>query len=565
VKQSPSGRKSARGAESSRPQHTAHLVASAIVRIMIVVVLLLGILLAVVRESTAAASASKQANLAASVAADLEAVGQANADLESSFERASGVQDVSVRVAEFSTSNATGIRGTGAFSTYVQRSLHLPKETAARDAYERATNAWDDVAARFGAVLVSPATSPATIAKSMQQLRVLQDARQTRLASLRSLYLDQAASDETRVAQAQHEVVNTAIWAIAVIGALGVAITIFAARRASRQLKARARVEQERAATERRTDFEARVQRSMALSVDEPAVLASVEHTFEAVGYPAAELLLADTEGGELVRAIAPQSGTGCGVRRASDCPAVRLRQRLDFTDAGAIDACPFLRERDASVSQCVCVPVTIGDQTLAILRTEAPTAEKLSGEDAEWIAILARNTGERISALRAFANSQQQASTDSLTGLANRRTLERAIDSRVPAGAYAVVFADIDHFKDLNDTFGHETGDDCLRAFARVLGRATRPGDLCARYGGEEFVVLLPDARSGDAEGVAERIQVFLAEELRDTRLAPFTVSVGIATTDHASSIEEIIRAADHAMFEAKAAGRNRIVTEAV
>jgi diguanylate cyclase (GGDEF)-like protein len=303
----------------------------------------------------------------------------------------------------------------------------------------------------------------------------------------------------------------------------------------------------------------------MALSVDETAVLASVTHTFEAVGFRSAEFLVADTEGGELTRAIPPASGDGCGVERASDCPAVRLRQRLDFADANAIDACPFLRVRHESVSQCVCVPVTIGDQTLAILRTEAPSAETVSTDDADWIAILARNTGERISALRAFASSQQQASTDSLTGLANRRTLEHAIRSRMTTGSYAVVFADIDHFKDLNDTFGHETGDDCLRAFARVLGRATRPGDLCARYGGEEFVVLLPDARSADAEGVAERIQIFLADELKSTRLAPFTVSVGIATADHASSIDEIIRAADHAMFQAKAGGRNRIVSETV
>jgi diguanylate cyclase (GGDEF)-like protein len=540
-------------------------VASAIVRITIVVVLLVSVLVMVSREATSAAASSRRANLAASVAADLEAVGQANNDLESTFERASGVQDVSVRVGEFSTSNATGIRGTGAFSTYVQRSLHLAREPAARTAYERATNAWDDLAARFGAVLVSPSTPPATIATSMQRLRALQDTRQSRLSNLRNLYLDEAAADETNVARSQHEVLNTARWASGIVAVVGLALMILAGRRASRRTKERTRAERERAATERRTDFEARVQRSMALSVDEPAVLASVGHTLEASGFRAAEFLMAESEGGELSRAIAPKAGGGCNVERAADCPAVRLRQRLDFSDADAIDACPFLRDRRDVANECVCVPVTIGDQTLAILRAEAPATEELTVEDADWISILARNAGERISALRAFANSQQQASTDSLTGLANRRTLEHAIATRTATGSYAVVFADIDHFKDLNDTFGHETGDDCLRAFARVLSRATRPGDLCARYGGEEFVVLLPEARSADAESIAERIQVLLAEELRDTRLAPFTVSVGIASTTHASSIEDVIRAADHAMFQAKSAGRNRIVAETV
>jgi diguanylate cyclase (GGDEF)-like protein len=540
-------------------------VAAAIARIAIVMVLLVSVLLVVAGESTSAATASRRANLAASVAADIEAVGQANTELESTFERASGLQDVTVRVAEFSTSNATGIRGTGAFSTYVQRSLHLARETAARSAYERATNAWDDFAAHFGALLVTPSTSTATIATSMQRLRVLQDARQSRLSNLRNLYLAEAAADETSVARSQQEVLNTAKWAIGIVSVVGVGLMVIAGRRASRRTKERGRIERERAMTERRTDFEARVQRSMALSVDEPAVLASVGHTFEAAGLRSAEFLMAESEGGELTRAIAPSAGGGCNVERASDCPAVRLRQRLDFSDADAIDACPFLRDRREMASECVCVPVTIGDQTLAILRAEAPAAEELSAEDADWISILARNAGERISALRAFANSQHQASTDSLTGLANRRTLEHAIASRTATGSYAVVFADIDHFKDLNDTFGHETGDDCLRAFARVLSRATRPGDLCARYGGEEFVVLLPDARSADAESIAERIQVLLAEELRDTRLAPFTVSVGIASTNHASSIDEVIRAADHAMFQAKSAGRNRIVAETV
>jgi diguanylate cyclase (GGDEF)-like protein len=252
-------------------------------------------------------------------------------------------------------------------------------------------------------------------------------------------------------------------------------------------------------------------------------------------------------------------------VGRASDCPAVRLRQRLDFSDADAIDACPYLRQRHSAVSQCVCVPVTIADQTQAVFRTEAATGEHLSIEQADWVTILARNVGEKISALRAFANSQHQAATDSLTGLANRRSLEEAIVTRITSGTYAALFADIDHFKDLNDTFGHEIGDDCLRAFARVLERATRPGDLCARYGGEEFVVLLPTAAREDAELVAERIQTLLVEELRSAHLAPFTVSIGIASTDHAASIEEVIRAADHAMFDAKAAGRNRIVAELV
>ncbi len=344
--------------------------------------------------------------------------------------------------------------------------------------------------------------------------------------------------------------------------AFGIALMVISGRRASRRLAQRTRVERARATAERRTDFEARLQRSMALAVNESAVVESVGHTLAVVGLPGAELLVAERAGGHLTRTIAPTVGTGCGVERSADCPALRLRQRLDFPAPDAIDACAFLRARHGEIGQAVCIPVVIADQTLSILRADSPAGEPLTTEQADWIAIVAHNTGEKISGLRAFAHSQHQAATDPLTGLANRRSLEQSVGTRITTGVYAIVFADIDNFKDLNDTYGHEIGDECLRAFARVLNRATRPGDICTRYGGEEFVVVLPDASNRDAEGVAERTQMLLSAEHQSAHLPPFTVSLGIASTDEATSLEEVIRAADHAMFAAKAAGRNQIVT---
>jgi diguanylate cyclase (GGDEF)-like protein len=554
-----------RARRAVRPVRGSRLVASAVVQILIVVLLLVSVLVVVSRNASTASRASRRANALSGVSADLEAVSNANVELESVFERAASIQDLGTRVAQFSTANATGIQGTGAFSTYVQRSLLLPRELVARGAYQRATNAWDALAATFGAKLVSAATSTATITQTMDTLRQLQAAREARLSELRGLYVTAAARDETLVAHAQDDLSRQAAWGIVLAVVLGLGLMVVAARRASLRTKERVRVEGVREATERRTDFESRVQRSMALAIDEPAVVDSVAHAIDVVAYASAEFLVDQSDGGDFVRMIAPKAGDGCGVERGSDCPAVRLRQRIDFPDSNAIDACPFLRARHEQVSQCVCVPVTIADQTLAVLRADAPSDQSLTAEASDWIAILARNAGERISALRAFANSQLQAATDPLTGLANRRTLEHAIDTRLATGSYSVIFADIDHFKDLNDTFGHEVGDDCLQAFARVLGRATRPGDLCARYGGEEFVVLLPGTNGEDAALIADRVRVFLAEEVRSAHLAPFTVSIGVASTEHASDVEEIIHAADHAMFDAKGAGRNRTVAAVV
>lgn len=538
---------------------------SAVIQIMVVIVIVVALLTIASRNSTSAVRASKQAVAASSVAVDLEAVSAANVELEASFERAAGLQDLGARVAQFSTANATAIEGTGAFSTYVQRSLNLPHEAAARSTYKRASDEWSVLATRFGAKLVSPATSAATIATTLGQLHALQVERQARLDALLHLYDGEVTRNQLLITRTQGQVGDRARWTIAVTLLLGIASMVFAGRRAARITRARAKVESDRASTARKTDFEARLQRSMGLTANESAVLESIAHTLDVVGYTGAEFLVAERDAADFSRVIPPKEGDGCGVERASDCPAVRLRQRLDFVASDAIDACPYLRQREAQVGGCVCVPVTIADRTLAVLRADAPAAEALSVEQADWLEILARNTGEKLSSLRVFANSQRQAATDPLTGLANRRTLEHAIQSRIATGTYAVMFADIDHFKDLNDTFGHDVGDECLRTFARVLERATRPGDLCARYGGEEFVVLLPNASSDDAEGIAGRIQSILGVALQDAHLAPFTVSIGVASTEHVSDVEEIIRAADHAMFDAKAAGRNRIVSEAV
>ena len=108
---------------------------------------------------------------------------------------------------------------------------------------------------------------------------------------------------------------------------------------------------------------------------------------------------------------------------------------------------------------------------------------------------LIARRLGDRLSILRAFARSERQATTDPLTGLLNRRSLEDRMPATAadPAG-YAVAYLDLDRFKQLNDTHGHAAGDRALRAFATTLRRRLRPRDLIGRWGGEEFLAVLPD-----------------------------------------------------------------------
>jgi diguanylate cyclase (GGDEF)-like protein len=160
---------------------------------------------------------------------------------------------------------------------------------------------------------------------------------------------------------------------------------------------------------------------------------------------------------------------------------------------------------------------------------------------------------------------------TDALTGVANRYFLDEALERvwRRDLRAnrpLAVLMIDIDHFKLLNDSYGHPTGDACLRQVARVLQNAlVRPGDVLARYGGEEFIALIQDADAAGGQVVGERLRAAVAELRIEHRSSPFgvvTVSVGVASATPIGDAAptSLVQAADRALYEAKCAGRNQV-----
>lgn len=167
----------------------------------------------------------------------------------------------------------------------------------------------------------------------------------------------------------------------------------------------------------------------------------------------------------------------------------------------------------------------------------------------------------------------EQLASTDPLTLTLNRRALmERLVQeldraSRY-AGSLALLMVDLDHFKLVNDSFGHLVGDDVLRAVAQILVREARAVDLVARYGGEEFVVVLPEQGIEGATAFAERVRARIAEAplvpMEGTR-APLgmTISIGVAVFPSPTvvGVEDLLARADEALYRAKALGRNRVV----
>ncbi len=174
----------------------------------------------------------------------------------------------------------------------------------------------------------------------------------------------------------------------------------------------------------------------------------------------------------------------------------------------------------------------------------------------------------DALTRIRAERDSfRREASHDALTGLNNRRALEEAVAWAMGRGdMFAVLFVDIDHFKSINDTFGHAIGDEVLKAVAERLGHGMRPQDMCARYGGEEFVVLLSRAGQMVATAVGERHRIRVASMRFDRPDYPakVTVSIGVAIYDPAApdaGSDSFLRRADAALYEAKGAGRNCVV----
>ena len=163
----------------------------------------------------------------------------------------------------------------------------------------------------------------------------------------------------------------------------------------------------------------------------------------------------------------------------------------------------------------------------------------------------------------------ERQALMDGLTGLANRRQCEESLAdelSRVDrfGGSLAIVVADLDWFKDVNDRYGHPAGDALLRDFASLLQESLRDVDLAGRWGGEEFLLVLPGTDLTGGAQVAERIRAALAGRmvLVDNTPIPVTASFGVAAVPPAKTASELFAAADAALYEAKRAGKNRVET---
>ncbi len=194
---------------------------------------------------------------------------------------------------------------------------------------------------------------------------------------------------------------------------------------------------------------------------------------------------------------------------------------------------------------------------------------QKMQAVTVELSAKLQASTKEVNTLTESLRRAQSEALLDSLTGLKNRRGFERAIedlqrDAQGLVGS-ALLLADIDHFKGINDTYGHVLGDKVIRAVAHVMRSSIKGRDVAARLGGEEFAILLPQTTLKGAAAVAEQIRGTV-EQGRICRpdgnesIGQVTLSVGVAVGVAGDSLEALLERADAAMYAAKRAGRNQI-----
>ncbi len=244
-----------------------------------------------------------------------------------------------------------------------------------------------------------------------------------------------------------------------------------------------------------------------------------------------------------------------------------------DSEDAGAI----VVRDSAANLHPFLCVPLQGRSRTIGILTAFTTVRHTLAPDEASTIAAAANLIALGIENIQVLHEAEQRqeelkqlAITDPLTGLYNRRFLDEYLRIHIPmakrqSAPVSFIAIDLDRFKSVNDTCGHEAGDKLLAEIGKTIRRLTRASDLPARVGGEEFLVVMPDTNEAGAVVFAERLQ----KELRDTDVSALGMPQGFAVTasigvgiypDHGEDVSHLLRVVDEALYASKNAGRDRI-----
>jgi len=241
-----------------------------------------------------------------------------------------------------------------------------------------------------------------------------------------------------------------------------------------------------------------------------------------------------------------------------SALPAMRpMVVKLDDRTAPGLDAGGH--PQDALV-----VPIQRSGQLMGAMELYLNEWRELNEDQADLLNGVASQAAIAISHAQLFQAQEETALTDELTRLPNRRALAQRFlqetqRARRHHSALSFLMIDLDHFKRVNDTYGHLNGDAVLAELASILSNGLRESDVCARYGGEEFALILPETTESGARVLAERIRAKVASATFPGGLK-LTISVGVAATEEPSIYTQLIDRADQALYAAKQGGRNQV-----
>jgi diguanylate cyclase (GGDEF)-like protein len=334
-----------------------------------------------------------------------------------------------------------------------------------------------------------------------------------------------------------------------VFGVLGLVLVERAARRVARRRRDDAEFTQALQGADDETEAQELLKRHVERSVPRAAIVVLTRSK-------AGDRLHARTGG------AAPAVGEALESASPRDCLAVRRGAPIEHGRRVPLQVCGICGAGDGA---SLCVPTLVGGEVIGTVL--AQSARPLAPEERRRVEDAVGQAAPVMANLRNLAVAERRASTDGLTGLANARAVQEALPRMLAqagrqASRVSAVLLDLDHFKSINDTHGHQAGDDALAAVGQLLRRIVRTSDLAGRWGGEEFVLLLPDTDSAGAAILAEKVRTAIAELIVPGLPVPVTASFGVASyPEHAGSGTDLVRAADTALYAAKHAGRDRVV----
>jgi diguanylate cyclase (GGDEF)-like protein len=292
-----------------------------------------------------------------------------------------------------------------------------------------------------------------------------------------------------------------------------------------------------------------------------------------ALGVAEMAILLYDERTGELVtRATAgfpaeeDPIGVSFSTREGAVGSAITSKRPVYIPDTRNDPRYLYFKGRHPMDGSFACLPMTLGARAVGVMTALRPGVDQFGETDRRLLESLAGTAGLAIAHAQVTARLSELAMTDELTQVANRRLLMdrlgRELDrSQRSQRPLAVLMADLDHFKRVNDVYGHLRGDEALRLVSRELGAHLRRMDTVGRYGGEEFVVLLPETGRAQALVVAEKLREAV-KALRFPDDMTLTISIGVAVVpEDGHDAEALIDAADRALLQAKRDGRDRVV----